>query len=74
MFNKIVSDQYALEVQKTIYVVPDADKDSTAKGLLASSMGSAELRCMAASVAVGVSKIDHITVNLLRRQLALNLV
>ena len=41
-------------------VVPDADKDSTAKGLLASSMGSAGQRCMAASVAVGVSKIDHI--------------
>ena len=41
-------------------VVPDADKDSTAKGLLASSMGSAGQRCMAASVAVGVSDIDHI--------------
>ena len=41
-------------------VVPDADKDSTAKGLLASSMGSAGQRCMAASVAVGVANIDHI--------------
>ena len=41
-------------------VVPDADIDSTAKGLLASSMGSAGQRCMAASVAVGVSNIDHI--------------
>ena len=41
-------------------VVPDADKDSTAKGLLASSMGSAGQRCLAASVAVGVANIDHI--------------
>ena len=41
-------------------VVPDADKDSTAKGLLASSMGSAGQRCMAASVAVGVADIDPI--------------
>ena len=41
-------------------VVPDADLDSTAKGLLASSMGSAGQRCMAASVAVGVSDVDHI--------------
>ena len=41
-------------------VVPDADVNSTAKGLLASSMGSAGQRCMAASVAVGVEGIDHI--------------
>ncbi len=41
-------------------VVPDADQDSTAKGLLASSMGSAGQRCMAASVALGVANIDHI--------------
>lgn len=41
-------------------VVPDADQDSTAKGLLASSMGSAGQRCMAASVAVGVAGVDHI--------------
>ena len=41
-------------------VVPDADVDSTAKGLLASSMGSAGQRCMAASVAVGVEDVDHI--------------
>lgn len=41
-------------------VVPDADQDSTAKGLLASSMGSAGQRCMAASVAIGVANIDHI--------------
>ena len=39
-------------------VVPDADIDSTAKGLLASSMGSAGQRCMAASVAVGVADVD----------------
>ncbi len=41
-------------------VVPDADLDSTAKGLLASSMGSAGQRCMAASVAVGVADVDPI--------------
>ncbi len=41
-------------------VVPDADQDSTAKGLLASSMGSAGQRCMAASVAVGVANVDSI--------------
>jgi len=41
-------------------VVPDADRDSTAKGLLASSMGSAGQRCMAASVAVGVANVDPI--------------
>ncbi len=41
-------------------VVPDADLDSTAKGLLASSMGSAGQRCMAASVAVGVANVDSI--------------
>jgi malonate-semialdehyde dehydrogenase (acetylating)/methylmalonate-semialdehyde dehydrogenase len=41
-------------------VVPDADQDSTAKGLLASSMGSAGQRCMAASVAVCVSEVDPI--------------
>lgn len=41
-------------------VVPDADKETTAKGLLASSMGSGGQRCMAASVAVGISDIDHI--------------
>ena len=41
-------------------VVPDADIDSTAKGLLASSMGSAGQRCMAASVAVGVADVDPI--------------
>ncbi len=41
-------------------VVPDADQDSTAKGLLASSMGSAGQRCMAASVAVAVAEVDHI--------------
>jgi len=47
-------------------VVPDADIVSTAKGLLASSMGSAGQRCMAASVAVGVSDIDHIINRLVR--------
>ena len=47
-------------------VVPDADLDSTAKGLLASSMGSAGQRCMAASVAVGVANIDPIIKQLVK--------
>ena len=47
-------------------VVPDADVDSTAKGLLASSMGSAGQRCMAASVAVGVEDVDHIIEQLIK--------
>ena len=47
-------------------VVPDADVNSTAKGLLASSMGSAGQRCMAASVAVGVDNIDHIIDQLIK--------
>jgi len=47
-------------------VVPDADLDSTAKGLLASSMGSAGQRCMAASVAVGVANIDPIIQQLVK--------
>ena len=41
-------------------VVSDADLEPTAKGLLASSMGSAGQRCMAASVAVGVADINPI--------------
>ena len=47
-------------------VVPDADVDSTAKGLLASSMGSAGQRCMAASVAVAVANVDHIIHQLIK--------
>ena len=47
-------------------VVPDADLDSTAKGLLASSMGSAGQRCMAASVAVGIANIDPIIQQLVK--------
>ena len=41
-------------------IVPDADLKSTAKGVLASSMGSAGQRCMAASVAVGVADVSPI--------------
>jgi malonate-semialdehyde dehydrogenase (acetylating)/methylmalonate-semialdehyde dehydrogenase len=41
-------------------IVPDADLESTAKGVLASSMGSAGQRCMAASVAVGVANVNSI--------------
>ena len=54
-------------------VVPDADQDSTAKGLLASSMGSAGQRCMAASVAVGVADIDPIIEQLVEEAKAFQL-
>ena len=54
-------------------VVPDADQDSTAKGLLASSMGSAGQRCMAASVAVGVADIDSIIEQLVEEAKAFEL-
>ena len=54
-------------------VVPDADQDSTAKGLLASSMGSAGQRCMAASVAVGVADIDPIIEQLVEEAKAFEL-
>ena len=54
-------------------VVPDADQDSTAKGLLASSMGSAGQRCMAASVAVGVADIDPIIKQLVEEAKAFEL-
>nr|MCS5654214.1 aldehyde dehydrogenase family protein [Candidatus Neomarinimicrobiota bacterium] len=51
----------------------DADQDSTAKGLLASSMGSAGQRCMAASVAVGVADIDPIIEQLVEEAKAFEL-
>ena len=54
-------------------VVPDAVQDSTAKGLLASSMGSAGQRCMAASVAVGVADIDPIIEQLVEEAKAFEL-
>ena len=54
-------------------VVPDADQNSTAKGLLASSMGSAGQRCMAASVAVGVADIDPIIEQLVEEAKAFEL-
>ena len=54
-------------------VVPDADQDSTAKGLLASSMGSAGQRCMASSVAVGVADIDPIIEQLVEEAKAFEL-
>ncbi|GIT40213.1 MAG: hypothetical protein Ct9H300mP9_0630 [Candidatus Neomarinimicrobiota bacterium] len=53
--------------------MPDADRDSTAKGLLASSMGSAGQRCMAASVAVGVADIDPIIKQLVEEAKAFEL-
>ena len=43
-----------------IIIVPVADENFTAKELLASSVGSAGQRCMAASVAIGVPDITPI--------------
>lgn len=43
-----------------LVMVPDADVDMTATNVIASSMGCAGQRCMAASVLVAVGDCDHI--------------
>ncbi|MCB9740100.1 MAG: CoA-acylating methylmalonate-semialdehyde dehydrogenase [Deltaproteobacteria bacterium] len=43
-----------------LVVVPDADPEMTATNVVASSMGSAGQRCMAASVMVAVGDVQHI--------------
>ena len=43
-----------------LIVMPDADREMAATNIVASMSGCAGQRCMAASVMVGVSKIDHI--------------
>lgn len=43
-----------------LLVLPDANVDMTASNVVASMSGCAGQRCMAASVMVGVAKIDHI--------------
>jgi malonate-semialdehyde dehydrogenase (acetylating)/methylmalonate-semialdehyde dehydrogenase len=43
-----------------LVVVPDADPEMTAKNVVASAMGCAGQRCMAASVLILVGKTDHI--------------
>jgi malonate-semialdehyde dehydrogenase (acetylating)/methylmalonate-semialdehyde dehydrogenase len=43
-----------------LVVVPDADHEMTAKNVVASAMGCAGQRCMAASVLILVGKTDHI--------------
>ena len=43
-----------------IIVMPDADPEMTASGVLAAAAGCTGQRCMAASVMVGVSGVDHI--------------
>ena len=40
--------------------MPDADREMAATNIVASMSGCAGQRCMAASVMVGVSKVDHI--------------
>lgn len=43
-----------------LIVMPDADPEMTSSNVVASMSGCAGQRCMAASVMVGVSKVDHI--------------
>jgi malonate-semialdehyde dehydrogenase (acetylating)/methylmalonate-semialdehyde dehydrogenase len=43
-----------------LIVMPDADREMAASNIVASMSGCAGQRCMAASVMLGVSKIDHI--------------
>jgi malonate-semialdehyde dehydrogenase (acetylating) / methylmalonate-semialdehyde dehydrogenase len=43
-----------------LIVMPDADPEMASSNIVASMSGCAGQRCMAASVMVGVSKIDHI--------------
>lgn len=43
-----------------LLVVPDADVDLTAENVVASFVGCAGQRCMAASVLLAVGKVDHI--------------
>jgi malonate-semialdehyde dehydrogenase (acetylating)/methylmalonate-semialdehyde dehydrogenase len=43
-----------------LIVMPDADPEMTSSNVIASMSGCAGQRCMAASVMVGVSNIDHI--------------
>ncbi len=47
-----------------IIVMPDADPEMTAGGVLAAMAGCSGQRCMAASVMVAVSKTDHIVTRL----------
>ncbi|HEY4306268.1 MAG TPA: CoA-acylating methylmalonate-semialdehyde dehydrogenase [Gemmatimonadaceae bacterium] len=43
-----------------LIVMPDADREMAASNIIASMSGCAGQRCMAASVMLGVAKIDHI--------------
>ena len=43
-----------------LIVMPDADREMAATNIVASMAGCAGQRCMAASVMVGVSKVDHV--------------
>src|SRR5699024_5996118 len=43
-----------------LIVMPDADREMAATNIVASMSGCAGQRCMAASVMVGVSNVDHI--------------
>jgi malonate-semialdehyde dehydrogenase (acetylating) / methylmalonate-semialdehyde dehydrogenase len=43
-----------------LIVMPDADREMAASNIVASMSGCAGQRCMAASVMVGVSNVDHI--------------
>ena len=56
-----------------LVVVPDADVAMTATNVVASSMGSAGQRCMAASVMVAVGEVDHIVDAVVKKAAALEL-
>lgn len=43
-----------------LIVMPDADREMAATNIVASMSGCAGQRCMAASVMIGVSRVDHI--------------
>lgn len=43
-----------------LFLFPDADPDMSAKNIVASAMGCAGQRCMAASVVLAVGNVDHI--------------
>ncbi len=56
-----------------IILMPDADPEMAASGILASFTGCAGQRCMASSVVVGVGPVDDIVADLARRAGAMEL-
>jgi malonate-semialdehyde dehydrogenase (acetylating)/methylmalonate-semialdehyde dehydrogenase len=56
-----------------LVVVPDADPEMTATNVIASAMGSAGQRCMAASVMVAVGDVDAVVARTVEKARALRL-